>query len=127
VGVVKEFLDHGEFDALFQEDVITALPASVKELLTPAFYERMRHPTGALLDAMRVNDHTCDWKPDVPVRLYAGAADTDVPIGNARSCAGQLAEHGQRVRVVTQGDVDHFGSFAVSAPQVVRWFDAISR
>jgi len=27
---------------------------------------------------------------------------------------------------MNQGDVDHFGSFEVSAPQVVRWFDAIS-
>jgi hypothetical protein len=31
------------------------------------------------------------------------------------------------VTVVNQGDVDHFGSFQVSAPQVVRWFDAVSR
>ncbi|MFI6486017.1 alpha/beta hydrolase family protein [Streptomyces sp. NPDC050564] len=109
-----------------EEDILKALPQTVREMLTPAFAEKMRHPAGGLLDAMRAADHTCDWTPAVPVRLYAGAADTDVPIGNARSCARQLAEQGKSVKVFDQGDVDHFGSFQVSAPQVVRWFDALS-
>ncbi|MBD3002575.1 alpha/beta hydrolase [Streptomyces sp. 5-10] len=109
-----------------EDDVIKGLAPSVKQLLTPAFYDRLRHPTGPLLDAMRSADHTCDWRPDAPVRLYAGAADTDVPIGNARSCALQLAAHQAHVPVVNQGEVDHFGSFAVSAPQVARWFNALA-
>ncbi|PNG94336.1 hypothetical protein SMF913_10361 [Streptomyces malaysiensis] len=109
-----------------EEDVVKGLASSVKRLLTPAFYNRLRHPSGPLLDAMRSADHTCDWKPDVPVRLYAGAADTDVPIGNARSCALRLAAHQAHVSVVDQGNVDHFGSFAASAPQVARWFDALA-
>ncbi|WP_369237352.1 alpha/beta hydrolase [Streptomyces sp. R21] len=108
-----------------EEDIFKALPPTLKDMLTPAFYDRLRHPTGGLLAAMRENDHTCDWKPEVPVRLYAGAADTDAPIGNARSCAARLAGHGKRVLVVNQGDVDHFGSLRVSAPQVVRWFDTV--
>ncbi|MGV9850296.1 alpha/beta hydrolase [Streptomyces sp. NPDC003442] len=109
-----------------EEEVVKGLASSVKQLLTPAFYDRLRHPAGPLLDAMRSADHTCDWTPDAPVRLYAGAADTDVPIGNARSCALQLAAHQAHVPVVNQGDVDHFGSFATSAPQVARWFDALA-
>lgn len=75
---------------------------------------------------MRAADDTCAWKPAVPVRLYAGDKDTDVPIGNARTCARTLAGQGARVRVVDQGAVDHFGSFAVSAPQVVRYFDGVA-
>lgn len=112
---------HGE------EDVLKGLAPSVKQLLTPAFYERLRHPSGAVLTAMRAADHTCDWKPDVPVRLYAAAGDTDVPLGNTRACARTLAGQGARVRVVDQGAVDHFGSVLVSAPQVVRFFDAVRR
>ncbi|WP_344406514.1 alpha/beta hydrolase [Streptomyces longisporus] len=108
-----------------EDDVIKALAPTVKDLLTPASQERLRHPSGGLLEAMRAADHTCDWKPDVPVRLYAGAGDTDVPIGNARSCARTLAGQGTRVRVVDQGAVDHVGSFDVSAPQVVRFFDGV--
>jgi pimeloyl-ACP methyl ester carboxylesterase len=110
-----------------QEDVIRGLAPSVRQLLTPAFYERLRHPSGAVLDAMRAADHTCAWKPDVPVRLYAGDGDTDVPIGNTRACARTLAGQGTRVRVVDQGAVDHFGSAVVSAPQVVRFFDGVRR
>ncbi|MCO8308181.1 alpha/beta hydrolase [Streptomyces sp. RKCA-744] len=109
-----------------EEDVIKGLAPSVKQLLTPAFYDRLRYPAGPLLDAMRAADHTCDWKPDAPVRLYAGAADTDVPIGNARSCALQLAAHQAHVPVVNQGEADHLGSFVVSAPQVARWFNALA-
>jgi len=108
-----------------EEDVVRGLAPTVKRLLTPGFYERLRHPAGPLLAAMRAADRTCDWKPDVPVRLYAGDDDTDVPIGNARTCERTLAGIGARVRVVDQGAVDHFGSFAVSAPQVVRFFDRV--
>ena len=106
--------------------MVKGLAPSVKRLLTPAFYDRLRHPSGRLLAALRSADDTCDWKPDVPVRLYAGAADTDVPVQNAGSCAERLAEHGRAVPVVNQGEVDHFGSFAVSAPEVVRWFGELS-
>ncbi|MET7688311.1 alpha/beta hydrolase [Streptomyces sp. NPDC005483] len=110
-----------------EEDVVRGLAPSVKQLLTPASYERLRHPSGAVLDAMRAADHTCHWKPEVPVRLYAGTADTDVPIGNTRACTRTLAGQGARVRVVEQGPVDHFGSIVVSAPQVVRFFDGVRR
>ncbi|MFJ4711972.1 alpha/beta hydrolase [Streptomyces sp. NPDC088785] len=101
-----------------EEDIVTTLPGSVKELLTPAFYARMQHPTGALKAAIDANDHSCAWKPDVPVRLYAGEADTDVPIANARSCARQLGG----APVLNQGAVDHFGSFQSAAPKIAAWF-----
>ncbi|MEU1478023.1 alpha/beta hydrolase [Streptomyces sp. NPDC005760] len=110
-----------------QEDVVRGLAPSVKRLLTPAFYERLRHPSGAVLDAMRAADGTCAWKPDVPVRLYAAGGDTDVPLGNTQTCARTLAGQGARVRVVDQGPVDHFGSVLVSAPRVVRFFDGVRR
>lgn len=116
----------GLFDGRHEEeDVVRGLAPSVKRLLTPAFYERLRHPTGPLLSAMRSADHTCDWKADVPVRLYTAGNDTDVPIGNTRTCARALAGQGTKVRVVDQGAVDHFGAFATSAPQVVRFFDGV--
>ncbi|MCD9872688.1 alpha/beta hydrolase [Streptomyces guryensis] len=108
-----------------EDDVVKELAPTVKDLLTPAFVERLKHPSGPLLDAMRAADHTCEWRPDVPVRLYAGDDDTDVPVGNARTCGRTLAGQGTRVRVVDQGAVDHFGSFAASAPQVVRFFDGV--
>ncbi|MFI0979125.1 alpha/beta hydrolase family protein [Streptomyces sp. NPDC021093] len=110
-----------------EEDVVKNLPGSVKELLTPAFYEEMRHPSGALLKAIEANDGTCDWKPRVPVRLHTSSGDTDVPIGNARTCAADLADNGLKAPVVDQGEVDHFGAFKKSIPQIARWFVALGR
>ncbi|MEV0278771.1 alpha/beta hydrolase [Streptomyces sp. NPDC050610] len=108
-----------------EEEIFRALPATVEEMLTPAFRARMQHPTGELLEAIRAADHTCDWKPAAPVRLYAAAGDTDVPMANATSCATRLAEHGKRAPVLNQGDVNHVGSFKAAAPKAARFFDAV--
>ncbi|MGW6977854.1 alpha/beta hydrolase family protein [Streptomyces sp. NPDC054932] len=108
------------------QDIVAALPATPQELLTPQWAENVRTPHGALLEAVRANDGVCDWKPAVPVRLYAGTADTDVPIANSRACAADLARHGVPAKVVDQGpDADHTTTAVRSAPQVVRWFDSI--
>ncbi|MFJ3518671.1 alpha/beta hydrolase family protein [Streptomyces sp. NPDC090131] len=117
----------GLFDGSHRpQDIVAALPATPQELLTPQWAENVRTPSGALLEAVRVNDGVCDWKPSAPVRLYAGAADTDVPIANSRACAADLARHGVRAKVVDQGpDADHTTTAVRSAPQVVRWFDSI--
>ncbi|MEU1115223.1 MULTISPECIES: alpha/beta hydrolase [unclassified Streptomyces] len=118
---VEQLFDgrHGE------EDVVEALPRSVKELVTPAFHERLRHPAGGLKEALTVNGGSCDWKPAAPVRLYAARGDTDVPIGNARSCAADLARHGVRAPVMDQGDVPHMRSVPMAAPKIARWFAAV--
>ncbi|MET8687831.1 alpha/beta hydrolase [Streptomyces sp. NPDC004732] len=108
-----------------EEEVLPALPGSVKELLTPAFYERVQHPDGGLKEALAANDGSCDWKPAAPVRLYAARGDTDVPIQNARSCATALAAHGVRAPVVDQGGVPHMESVAKAAPKIARWFAAV--
>ncbi|MGW6687522.1 alpha/beta hydrolase family protein [Streptomyces sp. NPDC054961] len=114
--------NHGE------EEIAAALPATPQELLTPRWAENIRDPHGALLAALQANDGSCDGKPSAPVRLYGGAADTDVPLANARACAADLARHGVRARIVDQGpDADHFTSAIRSAPQAVRWFDSLGR
>ncbi|MEU9188129.1 alpha/beta hydrolase [Streptomyces sp. NPDC048484] len=110
-----------------EEDVIAGLAPTVEKLLMPGFLKELRKPTGAFLRTLRGNSEGCAWKPDVPVRLYAGRVDSDVPIGNARSCARDLAKRGVRAQLVDQGaDADHFTTLARSAPQVVRYFDRVS-
>ncbi|MFD4975844.1 alpha/beta hydrolase [Streptomyces sp. NPDC058424] len=120
----------GRVEALFdglhtEEEVIPQLAPTVRQLLTDDFYVQLTHPTGGLLAALRANDHVCDWKPAAPARLYAGNSDTDVPIGNARSCARTLAAHGVTAPVMNQGDVDHWGSARASLPKIARWFGAL--
>ncbi|MER6981070.1 alpha/beta hydrolase [Streptomyces carpinensis] len=120
----------GRVEALFdglhtEEEVVPRLAPTVRELLTDDFYAQLTRPRGGLLAALRANDHVCDWKPAAPVRLYAGNADTDVPIGNARSCARSLAARGVSAPVMNQGDVDHGGSARASLPKIARWFGAL--
>ncbi|MFJ4911501.1 alpha/beta hydrolase [Streptomyces sp. NPDC088726] len=110
----------------FEEEIIPALPATLKELLTEDYYEKIQHPAGALLAVVRAQDGNCAWKPDVPVRLYSSSGDTDVPIANARSCAADLARRGVRAPVIDQGPVTHNETYLKSGPQIVRWFDAAS-
>ncbi|WP_431961247.1 alpha/beta hydrolase [Actinacidiphila sp. bgisy160] len=121
---VVEGLFDGEHE---DEDVLRQLPGSVDELLTDRFTHRMRHPTGALRRAMAQADGTCDWRPDVPVRLYTASGDRDVPIGNSESCRDDLAAHDVRAVLADAGDTDHFGAFLRSAPRVARWFAAPAR
>ncbi|MFI9804948.1 alpha/beta hydrolase family protein [Streptomyces sp. NPDC052301] len=118
----------GLFDGRHEdEDIVRQLAPNVKALVTDDFYRQLGHPTGGLREALRANDHTCDWKPDVPVRLYAGDDDTDVPIGNSRTCARTLAGRGARVRVLDMGAVDHQGSYRAALAGIARWFSGGSR
>ncbi|MFG2559759.1 alpha/beta hydrolase [Streptomyces sp. NPDC048496] len=110
----------------FEEDIIPALPGTLKELLTDEAYQDLQHPTGVLRDVLKAQDGQCDWKPEVPVRLYSSAADRDVAIANSRNCAADFAARGARVPVIDQGSTDHNGTFMKSGPQIVRWFDTIS-
>lgn len=110
----------------YEEEIIPALPATLKELLTDDYYRKVQHPAGALLAALRAQDGTCAWKPAVPVRLYTSSGDTDVPVANARSCAADLAKRGVKAPVIDQGETDHNETYLTSGPQIVRWFDKLA-
>ena len=104
-----------------EEDVVRALPATPQELFTDAFLARLAHPDGALAEVLRANDDPCQWRPRVPVRLYAGHADRDVVFTNAESCETDLRAHGTRdVRLVDLGETDHFGSAMAALPEIAR-------
>ncbi|MEW2284454.1 hypothetical protein [Streptomyces sp. NPDC047841] len=104
------------------EDIVRQLVPTMRQLPTDRFYRQLREPPGGLLAALRANGHACDWKPEVPLRLYAGDRDTDVPIGNARTCARTLAQRGARVRVLEVGPVDRFGPDRAAPAGIARWF-----
>ncbi|MEU6198855.1 hypothetical protein [Streptomyces sp. NPDC047061] len=113
----------GLYDGEHTEESIAAeLPDSPAELLTPQYVRRLLHPTGALLAALRDNDTTCQWHPDVPVRLYAAEGDRDAVFANALHCRRQLRAHGADVPLVDVGDTDHVGSVIRAIPQVLDWF-----
>ncbi|MFL6118671.1 MAG: hypothetical protein ACJ73U_03540, partial [Actinophytocola sp.] len=115
------------FDSDHEElDVVNALPHTPQELFTDEFLARLAHPDGALAAVLAANDDACDWRPRVPVRLFAGTADRDVVFANSVSCQAALRAHGTRdSEVVDVGEVDHFISARVALPQVLTWFDAL--
>jgi hypothetical protein len=116
--VVERLFDGDTNDA----DIVAALPGSPARLLTPQYLQRLRHPAGGLLAALRENDDTCRWRPRVPVRLFASTGDRDVPIANARVCQADLHRHGADVTITDVGDADHSGSVFRSVPLVLDWF-----
>ncbi|WP_182904497.1 hypothetical protein [Microbispora sp. H13382] len=106
-----------------EEQIAAALPASPAELLTEEFMAQVRQPSGAFLEALRVNDTTCTgWRPRVPVTLYAARGDRDVAIANARVCRDDLAASGANVRLVDAGAVGHVHGALWSLPRVLRAF-----
>ncbi|MFG2623949.1 alpha/beta hydrolase [Streptomyces sp. NPDC048473] len=121
-GIVDDLFDSNHTE----EQIIPALPATLKEPLTDDYYRQVQHPTGALLAAVRAQDGSCAWKPDVPVRLYSSSGDTDVPIANARNCAADLAAHGVGAPVIDQGSTGHNATYMKSGPQIVHWFDTVA-
>ena len=110
------------FDSDHQEaDVVTSLPSTPQELFTDEFLALLAHPTGALAELLAEIDDPCQWRPRVPVRLYAGRADRDVVFTNSESCETDLRAHGTRdVRLVDMGNVDHFGSVETALLRIAR-------
>jgi hypothetical protein len=114
------------FDGSHSSEEITAnLPGSPQQLLTPAFLQRLQHPSGRFLRALIAADQIChDWVPGVPVHFYTGEKDTDVVPANADSCASSLRNRGANITVHSMGAVDHFGTAAAAYPEIIRAFAA---
>ncbi|MFC4055790.1 alpha/beta hydrolase family protein [Actinomadura syzygii] len=121
-GIVEDLFDGEHTD----RDVAMALPATPQELLTPRFIAWASEPTGNLLNALRSNDTTCtDWKPRVPVRLYAATGDKDVSILNAKHCVAALRANGVEAPLTDFGDVPHGASKRAALPEILTWFDGL--
>jgi len=99
---------------------------TIRALLTPRFLRLLHHPAGGLLRGLRINDATCDWHPNVPVRLYAARGDRDSVIANARHCQAALAAHGAHVPVIDVGPVAHNPSLERSLPRLLTWFQDLN-
>jgi hypothetical protein len=110
------------FDGNHTIDQTTAgLPARPADLLQPGYITQLRHPTGALGQAARANDHAClRWRTSAPIRMYAAHGDPEAVYANSQQCKKLLiASH---VTLTDVGDVDHITSLVLSIPQVATWF-----
>jgi acetyl esterase/lipase len=105
------------------EQIVAGLPTPPQALLTPQFIEFLHYPTGALQAALAEADSLGNWRPDVPVHLYAASGDREMPIASTLHAERALKEHGADVTLVDVGDTDHFGSVMQSVPRVLAEFD----
>ncbi|MGW0667057.1 alpha/beta hydrolase family protein [Streptomyces sp. NPDC002746] len=114
----------GLFDGYHTTDeLVGQLPSKAADLFTEGFLDKIRHPSGVLKERLRPMDHTCDWRPDVPVDIFHGKGDKDVDISHAGYCADQLTRNGVAHRFTDVGDYDHTGSMRQALPRIIRFFD----
>ena len=106
-------------------DIYAALPADVRTMITPQWLAMLEHPSGRLLQALRLNDRACSWAPRVPVHIWAAHGDRDVAFANSRTCQSDLAARGTKAPITDVGNLDHNHSALVSFPQILRWFATI--
>lgn len=117
----------GLFDGEHDEQTIAAaLPASPEQLVTAQYAARLRHPRGALRQAIEQNSTTCQWRPAVPIRLYTASGDHEVPIANTEHCASQLRARGTDPDLVDLGRIDHLDEPVAALPGIVDWFDQVT-
>jgi hypothetical protein len=115
------------YDGHHTDAQITAgLAPTIGALLTPQFLRLLHHPVGGLLRGLRINDATCGWHPNVPVRLYAARADRDSVIANAWHCQAALRAHGADVPVIDVGPIDHDHSLVLALPKLLAWFQHLN-
>ncbi|MGN5635117.1 hypothetical protein [Streptomyces sp. AC154] len=118
----------GLFDGYHTTDeLVGKLPSKASDLFTKDFLDKIRHPSGVLKERLRPMNHTCDWRPDVPVDIFHGRGDKDVDFSHAGYCSAQLTRNGAVNRLTDVGDYEHTESMRQALPRIIRFFDAPAR
>ncbi|HEX8867531.1 MAG TPA: lipase family protein [Lentzea sp.] len=106
------------------EDIFPHLPATMHELLTDTYFERLRNPTGVLKAKLREADSYCDWRPRVPVKIYSSAGDKDTLLETSAYCDRQLERHHAKSTLIDLGpDVNHGKAAKIALPRILADFD----
>lgn len=91
--------------------VFTPVNTNPQQLFTATFSAGIRNRTdAAFINAFRDND-VHDWRPQAPVRLYHGTADTTVPIFHSRDALNAMRSRGANdVQLVEIQGADHISA-----------------
>lgn len=102
---------------------LATLPRTPRDLLVPSFLGKISLDTNDLFwQALKDND-TYDWVPRVPVRLYYGGADLDVPPQNALTAQGIMRARGATsVAAVNVGATLNHGTAVLPATIAAKRF-----
>ncbi|GAA2789149.1 hypothetical protein [Crossiella cryophila] len=116
-----------ELAALFDghtppQEMFPKLPGRLDEFFTPEFLDRLRNPEPALRAILAREGTSCQWRPRVPVTLFAATGDQDVAFRHSETCSRQSG-----APVVNLGGVSHNSSARLAAVQTVADFARFSR
>jgi hypothetical protein len=103
--------------------ILAALPHTLTAMFRPGFLAQLAHPHGALLRALNANDATCDWRPQVSVKLFYSPIDEAVAPSNTASCVAALRSRGSSVDVADLGRLHHLQTILAAAPRILTWFE----
>jgi hypothetical protein len=119
---IEELFD-GEHTGL---EVVNGTPDHVGDLLTHRAVQMLRHPTGRLAEALRVDFGVCtDWAPQAPIRLYMIGDDAEAAVANSEHCLAALRSNGMDAPMIDLGEGGHLGSNKLGTAQIVRWFSEL--
>ena len=107
------------------DDVVAALPPTVRELLRPSFLravlEHRDHPL-----RVRLRQNAVDrWRPDAPIRVYHSPDDEEVAFQDMLVSVGRLRQRGADV-TVRRVPGDHVTSWVRAMPRAADYFRGLS-
>ncbi len=106
----------------FFDDVLAALPATSRELLTRSYYARVTSDPGDPL-RVRLRQNAVDqWRPEAPIRVYHSPDDEEVAYAAALVSVNRLRQRGADVTVRALPGFDHVNSWVQAMPRAVRYF-----
>jgi acetyl esterase/lipase len=115
------------FDGEHSDDEVEAgLAPKPRSMFAKQFLDDYDHgrPTW-LLKAIAENE-SYQYKPNAPIRMYYGNADTDVSPSDSKSAAEAMRALGGDVTAISTGNYDHVGSILHAIVPIRRWFDEIA-
>ncbi|MGW6934051.1 lipase family protein [Lentzea sp. NPDC054927] len=124
-----EAFNDPSIEALFDgehrnEEIFQHLPATMTDLLTATYVERLKNPTGILRTKLREADSYCDWRPTVPTTIYSSAGDRDTLLETSVYCNDRLKQHHARSKLIDLGpDVNHGRAAKLALPRILADFD----
>ena len=90
--------------------MLSQLPRTLSELLTPAGLRLLERPPAALRAGLSQADSVCRWAPGQRVTLFSSVDDEQAVADNTGACARRLRTRGTHPRLVDVGSPELFGS-----------------
>lgn len=104
------------------KSVLEKLNMRPDQLIQPCYLKGVQDPQFKFIQALQDNE-VYHWKPSMPVRLYHGHADREVPYSNSEVAYDYFMALGVDVQLVNLGEVDHSTGAPLAFGKAALWFE----